>query len=293
MGLFAPSHAALAAGASDNGGIETIVVTAEKREEKVQDVPISIGVVSAQDIQQQGVVNVNDLGGKIANLSIELPFGPQEPQFSIRGVTETDYNQNQSSPIAMYVDGDFKSIGTLQQAQIYDIDRIEVERGPRVRSRVVTRRAAPSTSTRTGPAWTRNRARSWPASAITGATRRTAISTSRSTINWRSAAPGPPHRRRLFRQYRAGCAPTMAACPRCWTAPSASRRLEAEFRVQFHAARVAKLVESGQLRRLSAQHLAARHGHQERLARARGVGHDLDPVLQLARQFRDHSAIFL
>src|ERR1700722_16308466 len=68
VGLFAPSHAALAAGASDNGGMETMCVTAEKREEKVQDVPISIGVVSAQDIQQQGVVNVNDLGGKIANL---------------------------------------------------------------------------------------------------------------------------------------------------------------------------------------------------------------------------------
>ncbi len=129
IGLLAPAHPAQAAGSADNA-IETIVVTAEKKEEKVQDVPISVGVVSAQDIQEQGVVNVNDLGGKVANLTLELPFGPQEPQFSIRGVTETDYNQNQSSPIAMYVDGDFKSIGTLQQAQIYDIDRIEVERGP-------------------------------------------------------------------------------------------------------------------------------------------------------------------
>lgn len=127
-GLVAAPRAALAA-SSDNG-IEQIVVTAEKKAEKVQDVPISIGVVSAQDIQQQNIVNVNDLGGKVANMTLELPFGPQEPQFSIRGVTETDYNQNQSSPIAMYVDGDFKSIGTLQQAQIYDIDRIEVERGP-------------------------------------------------------------------------------------------------------------------------------------------------------------------
>jgi iron complex outermembrane receptor protein len=116
--------------ADDTGAIEEIVVTAEKKAEKAQDVPISIGVVGSQDIQQQGIINANDLGGKIANLTIELPFGPQEPQFSIRGVTETDYNQNQSSPIAMYVDGDFKSIGTLQQSQLFDIDRIEVERGP-------------------------------------------------------------------------------------------------------------------------------------------------------------------
>ena len=122
--------AAPAAPAADTGAIEEVTVTAEKRTENVQDVPISIGVVTGQELQQQNIINIDDLGGKVANLTLELPFGPQEPQFSIRGVTETDYNQNQSSPIAMYVDGVFKSIGTLQSQQMFDVQRIEVERGP-------------------------------------------------------------------------------------------------------------------------------------------------------------------
>jgi iron complex outermembrane receptor protein len=111
-------------------GVEEITVTAQKREEKLQNVPIAIGVMSQKMIEAQGIQNVDDFAAKIPNLQTVLPFGPQEPQFSIRGVTETDYSPNQSSPIAMYVDGVFKSVGALQAMQLFDIERIEALKGP-------------------------------------------------------------------------------------------------------------------------------------------------------------------
>ena len=123
-GLLAPAHPARA------DGIETIVVTAQKKEEILQDVPISVGVLTSDAIEKQGIQNIDDFATKMPNVEAVLPFGPQEPQFSIRGVTETDFQPNQSSPIAMYVDGVFKSVGALQALQLYDTERIEVSKGP-------------------------------------------------------------------------------------------------------------------------------------------------------------------
>jgi len=116
--------------ATSQGGLEEITVTAQKREEKLQNVPISIGVLSQKMIEAQGIQNVDDFAAKIPNVQTVLPFGPQEPQFSIRGVTETDYNPNQSAPIAVYVDGVFKSVGALQALQLFDTERVEILKGP-------------------------------------------------------------------------------------------------------------------------------------------------------------------
>jgi iron complex outermembrane receptor protein len=139
VSLFALGTAAMAAGvlvperiavAAESTGIEEIVVTAQKKEEKAQDVPISIGVISGQQIEKQGIINIDDLAARTPNVQAILPFGPQEPQFSVRGVTETDFQPSQSSPIAVYVDGVFKSVGALQALQLYDTDRIETLKGP-------------------------------------------------------------------------------------------------------------------------------------------------------------------
>lgn len=123
------SGAAMAQQASSDG-IAEITVTAQKITEKVQDVPIAVGVVSAASLEKQGIQNINDVAGQMPNVEVILPFGAQEPQFTIRGVTETDFNPNQSSPIAMYVDGVFKSVGALQALQLFDTERVEVEKGP-------------------------------------------------------------------------------------------------------------------------------------------------------------------
>jgi iron complex outermembrane receptor protein len=113
-----------------SGKLEEIVVTSQKRAQRLQNVPISVAVLGGKDLAQQNIINIDDLGTKIPNVEMVLPFGPEEPQFSIRGVTETDFQPSQSSPIALYVDGDYKSVGALTAMALFDVDQIEIERGP-------------------------------------------------------------------------------------------------------------------------------------------------------------------
>jgi iron complex outermembrane recepter protein len=115
---------------SNSTTLEEVVVTAQKRVERLHNVPISVAVLGGKELQKQNIININDIASKIPNVEVVLPFGPEEPQFSIRGVTETDFQPSQSSPVALYVDGTYKSVGALTAMALFDIDRIEVLRGP-------------------------------------------------------------------------------------------------------------------------------------------------------------------
>lgn len=111
--------------------IEEIVVTAQRQSEKAQDVPIAITALSGNDLESRGVRNAGDVVASVPNLVFTAPYGEEaQPTFALRGVTTSDYSQNQSSPIAMYVDEVYKSVGALQTLQVYDLDRVEVLRGP-------------------------------------------------------------------------------------------------------------------------------------------------------------------
>ena len=85
--------------------LEEIVVTAQKRSESVQDIPVSISALSASDIEGLKLVSGADIAAHVPNLAVNQPYGEgTAPVFALRGVTTTDYSHNQSSPIAMYVD---------------------------------------------------------------------------------------------------------------------------------------------------------------------------------------------
>src|SRR5947199_2501477 len=111
--------------------LEEVVVTAERRSEKAQDIPLAITAVSAAELESRGVRQAGDIAASVPNMLLNLPYGPEaQPTFTLRGVTTQDFSENQSSPIAMYVDEVYKSVGAVQALQVYDIDRVEVLRGP-------------------------------------------------------------------------------------------------------------------------------------------------------------------
>ncbi len=111
--------------------LEEIVVTAQRRVERLQDVPLAITALSADDLADRGVRQAADIAASVPNMLLNLPYGPEaQPTFTLRGVTTQDYSQNQSSPIAMYVDEVYKAVGAVQALQTYDLDRVEVLRGP-------------------------------------------------------------------------------------------------------------------------------------------------------------------
>jgi iron complex outermembrane recepter protein len=94
-------------------------------------VPLGVTAISAADLFERGVRQAGDITSAVPNLLLNSPYGPEaQPTFTLRGVTTQDFSENQSSPVAMYVDEVYKSVGAVQALQIYDLDRVEVLRGP-------------------------------------------------------------------------------------------------------------------------------------------------------------------
>jgi iron complex outermembrane receptor protein len=134
--LLAGALAALLPGATafaqaSDAALEEVIVTAQRKSERIHDVPIAISAISSADLDARGVRQAGDIASAVPNLTLSLPYGEEaQPTFALRGVTTNDWSQNQSSPIAMYVDEVYKPVGAVQALQTYDLDRVEVLRGP-------------------------------------------------------------------------------------------------------------------------------------------------------------------
>jgi iron complex outermembrane recepter protein len=132
ISIHATSFAApaVSASANDAGGLEEVVVTAQRREESVQNVGIAISVLSGQSLADKSITNVVDLQNAIPSLQVEPAFGSGQPQYRIRGVGFLDYTSNNASPVGVSVDDVAFALPIQTQGQLFDIDRIEVLRGP-------------------------------------------------------------------------------------------------------------------------------------------------------------------
>jgi iron complex outermembrane receptor protein len=116
--------------AIDNGGLEEIVVTAQRRVESAQNVGIAMSVLSGQSLAEKSISYVNDLQNAVPSLQVEPAFGSSQPQFRLRGVGFIDYTSNNTSPVGVSLDGVAFALPIQTQGQLFDIDRIEVLRGP-------------------------------------------------------------------------------------------------------------------------------------------------------------------
>lgn len=111
--------------------LEETVVTATRRAQSIQEIPSAITSFSSSALEKMKIDDIGDLTGRVPNLSSVQPYGENgSPSFVLRGVTTTDYTFTQSSPIALYVDDAVRSLPTLEIGHMYDIERIEVLRGP-------------------------------------------------------------------------------------------------------------------------------------------------------------------
>jgi outer membrane receptor protein involved in Fe transport len=116
--------------ANDTGGLEEVVVTAQRREESAQTVGIAISVLSGQSLADKAITSVVDLQNAIPSLQVEPAFGSGQPQYRIRGVGFLDYTSNNASPVGVSIDDVAFALPIQTQGQLFDIDRIEVLRGP-------------------------------------------------------------------------------------------------------------------------------------------------------------------
>jgi iron complex outermembrane receptor protein len=116
--------------AADTSTIEELVVTAQKRAQNVQDVPIAITALSAQALKDQHVANIMDLNNLSPSLQIKSDDNAANPKIFIRGVGLNDFNPNTATPVAIYTDGVYIGSPLAQMGQFFDLERIEVLRGP-------------------------------------------------------------------------------------------------------------------------------------------------------------------
>ena len=122
---------ATAADATDSGGLGDIVVTAQKREQKLQDVAAAVSAIGGAELQARGVTETSDLMGQVPSLQVTTPYGRTQPNFSLRGVSvANEFSASTASPVGIYVDEVYQSFRASHGQQLYDLDRVEVLRGP-------------------------------------------------------------------------------------------------------------------------------------------------------------------
>jgi iron complex outermembrane recepter protein len=125
------AQTAAPAAEDDKGGLSDIIVTATKRAENLQDVPVSISAIGSEQLASRGVTTSNDLGSVVPNLTVSSQYGETSPNFSMRGVGVTnEFAANTASPIGVYVDEVSQTFRYTHGLSLYDLDRVEVLRGP-------------------------------------------------------------------------------------------------------------------------------------------------------------------
>src|SRR6185312_4810911 len=114
----------------DTGAIETVVVTAEKRSENVQDVGMSISAFSGDQLENRGITSMTDLAKFVPGLNILQTNNNRNSTIQIRGIGTAGSNPGIEPDVGVFVDGVYMAAAGSIQQNLLDISTVEVLRGP-------------------------------------------------------------------------------------------------------------------------------------------------------------------
>jgi iron complex outermembrane receptor protein len=122
----------MAFGAGANGAqLDEIIVTAQKRVQDIQDVPVAVTALSSAALESRGITETSDLMGAVPSLQVTTPYGRTQPNFSLRGISvANEFSATTASPVGVYVDEVYQSFRASHGQQLYDLEQVEVLRGP-------------------------------------------------------------------------------------------------------------------------------------------------------------------
>ncbi|MCU0882356.1 MAG: TonB-dependent receptor, partial [Hyphomonadaceae bacterium] len=120
---------ALAQTAPSAGEPEVIVVTAQKREQRVLDVPVAVTAYSGTTLQQLGIEQFDDLALFVPGLEVQEQ-SPNNPGFVIRGITSDDGSASTEARVSVFQDGVSITRSRGSYVELHDMERIEVVKGP-------------------------------------------------------------------------------------------------------------------------------------------------------------------
>ena len=133
-GLAQPAYAQTAAAAAaddDTGAIREIVVTAQKRSESIQTVPVAVTAFDQTALESATIKDIRDIAGRTPSLVIDsVGAGPSAAAIAIRGISFEDIEKSFDPAVGVSVDGVAIGTNTGQLLDSFDMERLEVLRGP-------------------------------------------------------------------------------------------------------------------------------------------------------------------
>jgi len=124
------TYTAIAQQAESPEGLQEIVVTAQKREQDIQSVGISVAAFSGEQLRELGINATPQLGSQTPGLMVADYNNPATTTFAVRGVSQIDFADHEESPVAVFVDGAYIPYLSGVGMSMFDLDRVEVLRGP-------------------------------------------------------------------------------------------------------------------------------------------------------------------
>jgi len=113
-----------------SGGLDEIVVTAQRRAQSMHDIGIAISAYSSDKLTDLGISNSAELGRITPGVFMSGSAGGESSQFSIRGVTQSDFNDAIEAPVAVYSDETYIPSQQGQTLAAFDLERVEILKGP-------------------------------------------------------------------------------------------------------------------------------------------------------------------
>lgn len=110
--------------------LEEVVVTAQKREQDIQSVGISVAAFTGEQLRQLGVNATSQLGALTPGLMVADYNNPIITTFAVRSVSQIDFADHEESPVAVFVDGAYVPYLAAVGMSMFDLERVEVLRGP-------------------------------------------------------------------------------------------------------------------------------------------------------------------
>ena len=115
--------------AHDLTRFDEVVVTAQRREQKLQDVGIAVTPLGEKALEDLNITNATDIVRAVPSLKMNA-YSSAQVVFNIRGVSQNDYGDQQEPPVAVYQDDSYSSSINLASFPVFDLARIETLRGP-------------------------------------------------------------------------------------------------------------------------------------------------------------------
>ncbi|MCB2064825.1 MAG: TonB-dependent receptor plug domain-containing protein, partial [Novosphingobium sp.] len=113
------------------GGLQEIIVTAQKREQSLQDVPIAVTAVAGESLAANRITNVVDLSAIAPGVTVRPSIGSSSiPSFTIRGAVSYGVVPGSDKQVSMYIDGVYLSSPRGGVFDLPNVERIEMLRGP-------------------------------------------------------------------------------------------------------------------------------------------------------------------